>query len=603
MQRVILSLILITQALVALAEYEDNIIISDSEDVYTIVASKSGDKIEKVKKKSTITFEATRTAGTALALEFYNNYITIDKTSGAKPNYRTWIPQDIFYDDSKVCYLELPIKKGGGMKTAVIEKTYTKPEFFTQVILPSSYFIKKKTIKITIPATLSNKINIIEKDFIQGIVSQKITEKNGSITYLYTLTNVPATSSDEPYTPHLGTIMPRLYIVGHFASLKELYKYLHSHTTHIDENIEKVNAFARNLTASCKSEEERISVLTTWVQENIRYIAIEHGEYATRPDYASEVLYKRYGDCKGMSSLLKAMFNAVGLDARLVWIGTEDVGSSFSEIHSLASGNHMICGLVREDSILFVDGTCSYLPIGCYHPSIQGREALIENGDDYILRTIPIQSPNSNSDLLHLDFVIDGNNLVGKQLRTLTGVRQMSLCHSYHSLNKSDREDFLIRTISYPKNNVEVSALSISGDSLEALSTVIHASVVENDACQHLENLIYVNLIPLRYNGVKTINLQNRKNDVLFNYLSNVESYIKLPIPDGYSIKHLPKSYQEDNEWFEAEIIYEEKEGIIKCHARFLLKKREVPLAEIKRWNTLIRGFNQANSEQLILTR
>ena len=48
------------------------------------------------------------------AVEFYNDYITIDKASGAKANYRHWISNDLFYVDSKVCYMDLPIKKKGG---------------------------------------------------------------------------------------------------------------------------------------------------------------------------------------------------------------------------------------------------------------------------------------------------------------------------------------------------------------------------------------------------------------------------------------------------------------------------------------------------------
>ena len=60
--------------------------------------------------------------------------------------------------------------------------------------------------------------------------------------------------------------------------------------------------------------------------------------------------------------------------------------------------------------------------------------------------------------------------------------------------------------------------------------------------------------------------------------------------------------YSSINKWFEAEIIYSIANGIIKCNARFTLIKRDVALNEINQWNLLIRDFNQANSEQLVLT-
>ena len=60
--------------------------------------------------------------------------------------------------------------------------------------------------------------------------------------------------------------------------------------------------------------------------------------------------------------------------------------------------------------------------------------------------------------------------------------------------------------------------------------------------------------------------------------------------------------YSSINKWFEAEINYSIANGIIKCNARFTLIKRDVALNEINQWNLLIRDFNQANSEQLVLT-
>lgn len=603
-QKLWILLIILIFPFSVFAENDDNIIISDAEVIYSIIASKSGNQIKKVKMKSTTIYEATRTSGNALAVEFYNDYITIDKASGAKANYRHWISNDLFYVDSKVCYMDLPIKKKGGTAKAVFEKTYINAAHFTQIILPSaSYFTKNKTIKIVVPATLSSIIKIVEKDFTPEITSQRIIDKDGNITYIYTLSDIPNISSGEPFSPPIETKIPRLYILGQFADLGELYKYLYSYTTDIDENIEQLNSFVADLTKNCNSNQERISKITEWVQQNIRYIAIEHGEYGTRPDKASEVFRKRYGDCKGMSSLLKAMFRFVGLDARLAWIGTEQVGSQYSEIYSLASGNHMICALINADSVLYVDGTSSYLPIGHYHPSIQGRDVLIEDGEsNYILNKIPVQSPMINSDILHSELVISDNKLTGTQSRILTGVNRMSLCAQYNSLDISKRNDFINRFVSYPKKNVDITTSTIIGNSLDASETIISSTILENDACRHLGDAIYINLLPIRYPNAKTINLQNRKQDVLFHFPTNFEANIKITIPDGFKVKHIPMHYSSINKWFEAEINYSIANGIIKCNARFTLIKRDVALNEINQWNLLIRDFNQANSEQLVLT-
>ena len=118
-------LILIAQVMLA---SNDNIVIASSNETYKIEASKDGASLAKVKAHKEIVYEATRTAGNALALEFYDDYVKIDKASasGAKAQYRHWIPEDIFYTDSKVCYLDIPLKEKGKTVKAVFDKTYIR---------------------------------------------------------------------------------------------------------------------------------------------------------------------------------------------------------------------------------------------------------------------------------------------------------------------------------------------------------------------------------------------------------------------------------------------------------------------------------------------
>lgn len=70
---------------------------------------------------------------------------------------------------------------------------------------------------------------------------------------------------------------------------------------------------------------EKIEAVFYWVQDNIRYIAFENGIMGFKPEAASKVYQNRYGDCKGMANLLKEMLKICGYDARLTWIGTNDI--------------------------------------------------------------------------------------------------------------------------------------------------------------------------------------------------------------------------------------------------------------------------------------
>ena len=102
-----------------------------------------------------------------------------------------------------------------------------------------------------------------------------------------------------------------------------------------------------------------------------------HGESGQRPDPASEVLRKRFGDCKGSAILTRDMLRAVGIDARLVWIGTRDIGTDWTDIPNISSGNHMISAVMLPgDSIMFLDGTSTYSTPGNQPYGITGCQAM-----------------------------------------------------------------------------------------------------------------------------------------------------------------------------------------------------------------------------------
>lgn len=580
-----------------------NIVISSCEEYYRIVATKDGEAISEVKSRKEIYYEATRTEGHALALEYYDDYTKINKASapGAEAEYRHWIPEDIFYTDSKVCYLIVPIKKVGKPVKVVFEKTYTKAEHFVEVCFPEVHDVKSKVVKIEVPQSLINKIKIVEKSFTAHISRRVEDGKKGAKIYVYEITEMD-TPKEEEDSPEVSTIIPRIYIVGQYPTLGDLYHHLYGLTTMQDLALDKVKAQAMEITSGCANEEEKIRNILAWVQDRIRYIAIEHGEYGTRPDLASEVLRKRYGDCKGMSMLLKQMLIAVGFDARLVWIGTDNVGATWSEVPTLASGNHMICAVVKGDSILYLDGTASYLPVGIYHSSIQGREAMIENGDSYLLKTVPVQSPNKNLDRTVATYRIENNDLVGEISRTLKGIDKMAVCATYHDVDASNQADLLSKIVVYPKVNVNVSNANIKGCSTQSDSVQISAQVGEIDACNIVNGKIYVDLMPLRSHSLNIYDLKTRKRDISLPYCNRCENEVLIEIPEGYKVQSLPEKYEVNNEWFSASIVYDMKDEFIKCSAYVELKDITIAHSDASTWNKLVREFNQKNREQIVLT-
>lgn len=83
-----------------------------------------------------------------------------------------------------------------------------------------------------------------------------------------------------------------------------------------------VTAKARELTASAKTELDRIRAIARFVQ-GLQYISIDIGigrGNGYRPHSASQVLAKAYGDCKDKANLMRALLQAINISAYPVFI-------------------------------------------------------------------------------------------------------------------------------------------------------------------------------------------------------------------------------------------------------------------------------------------
>jgi len=153
-------------------------------------------------------------------------------------------------------------------------------------------------------------------------------------------------------------------------------------------------------------------------KDNIKYIAFEDGIAGFKPEDAHTVLYNRYGDCKGMSNLLKEMLEIAGFDARLTWVGTRRIPYDYS-IPSLAVDNHMVCSVMLADTSLVLDATEPFQHIDYVGERLQGRQVLIEDGSSYIIKKLAVENININLVEEQIDFEIDLENdlLMGKGLK------------------------------------------------------------------------------------------------------------------------------------------------------------------------------------------
>lgn len=123
---------------------------------------------------------------------------------------------------------------------------------------------------------------------------------------------------------------------------------------------DSVSALARQLTAGCSTNEEKIKKVYDFVRQ-IRYVAVQLGESGLRPNTPHQVLKNNYGDCKDKSILTIALLTAAGIPSYPVLVLTADKGIFDPQFPSW-NFNHMIVKAGDKDGWYWMDPTSEYSP-------------------------------------------------------------------------------------------------------------------------------------------------------------------------------------------------------------------------------------------------
>ena len=184
----------------------------------------------------------------------------------------------------------------------------------------------------------------------------------------------------------------------------------------VARGLEAIRQKARELTAGKADPRERLQALATFVQRDVRYVAVEVGIGGYRPGAPADVLNRRWGDCKDKALLLADLLGAVGIEAYPVLIRLDEEGRVDREFPTPDEFNHLIVAVSKaalagsapapddpaSGEFLFIDATQTSGSLTWLHPGVQDQDALVIRGERSHLVHTPLL-PAVESRLLRLD--------------------------------------------------------------------------------------------------------------------------------------------------------------------------------------------------------
>lgn len=591
------------------------IFISTMNEVYRYELNKVGGM--EVKGDYVINYKCLKPS-TATFVEYYDDdseikNMKIKGVKGVKPYYGMYKRENVFFSDSKVCSFDIPFIQKDSDATVTYSKIYKDARLFLVLPLAERYYTKDRTITLEIPDGLD--VDILKYNLSDNVAFDTIRDDGKkTIRIVIHISNQPEyilEAQTPSYLHNYPYIMavPRAYVDGkrniqYFQTLSDLYNWSKEPLSLMNNDLVTIGKLASDLTKNCMSEEEKIKVLYKWVQLNIRYIAFLDGISGVKPDNAQDVVSKKYGDCKGMSNLLKSMLITQGFDARLAWVATSDIARDLDVTDPKPFANHMICALYADNQLCFLDATVESLALGEVPELLQGQTALIENGDSFEVVQIPKKDVYYNKDSLIVEYVISNNVLQGKAYRSFEGETKHVISYWINNMSIKDKNYEIKKFLK--ENNISDSINNINVTGLDTYLPKISLTYDTNKKSRinTFNDLIYLDLSETRDYDSAKIDLKKRKSALQYSYREYIVREVNCVIPKGYEVHDkLPDDFSIERDKYSFSINYEQKGDTIHRRKEIMIKTPILNTDDFAGWNEDIDALRKAYRQLLVLEK
>ena len=242
-------------------------------------------------------------------------------------------------------------------------------------------------------------------------------EKTGSSGWQWKIPALPAVER-EPMEPARDTLHAEMLISyasdgqppqsGAWQNVGQWYEQLSAKRA---EPTPEITAKALSLTVNTPDFMGRLLAITGYMQDQIRYVAIELGVGGWQPHPAPMVFQNQYGDCKDKATLLIALLQAAGIRAHYLIVDSErgmiepEFPSQFADhmitAIELPPGLHdarlqsVVTGQHGQRYLIF-DPTNTESPAGQLENELQGSYGLLIDGADTQVLMLPVDTPAQN---------------------------------------------------------------------------------------------------------------------------------------------------------------------------------------------------------------
>ncbi|MGZ2371475.1 DUF3857 domain-containing protein [Ancylomarina sp. YFZ004] len=426
--------------------------------------------------------------------------------------------------------------------------------------------------------------------------------------YVWGVNNIKAFKS-EPFSPDFNEIVPRVVPA---PLMFEMEGYKGSQETWADfgkwdnqlikdrdnlplETIEKV----KELTANCKSVNEKIEILYQYMQSKTRYVGIQLGIGGWQPFPAETVDKLGYGDCKALSNYMKALLKAVNIPSNYTSIRAGSGKHYFDKDFVKSQFNHIILMVPMPQDTVWLECTSQTKPCGFLGSFTNDRDALVHTEEGGKLIHTPVYKVDQNTQITSANVIIDINgnakasvitNYKGLQYENLEGIYEDGPEEQKKALYKSIKlSDFTIEKLKLEQNKKRLPESKLELD----LGIKKYLSKTGERLFMPINLMNRKTYIPKK--------LKERKNPIVLNYpYCDIDS-IQYTLPENMTIENLPKTVNLETEFGKYSNQIMVNENKITYIRNYEMYKGQFPAEKYEAIRKFYKSIVRADKAKLIL--
>ena len=435
----------------------------------------------------------------------------------------------------------------------------------------------------------------------------QITPEGAKTRYYWEVGNLPAVRY-EPLAPSSFEILPQVLVspdvfkadnyTGSMASWQKFGQFQYDLAKGRDVLSAELKTRVRELTATARTDAEKIAVLYRYMQENVRYVSVQLGIGGWQPFDAQYVEKNRYGDCKALSNFMKALLQEAGISSCTALVQAGDAVADLPDDFASSQFNHAILYVPGPD--VWLECTSSNAPPNYLGTFTGDREVLLVTEKGGKLARTPALSPEKNTSAARTDIQVttEGKAMINVASE-LTGTLQEWYRDAAQDLPPEELKKKLQEKNPLPQAYFNrLTLLPQTDKPAVRLNYGLEVPQFGSKAGKRL-------FLPI--NPVSAYTDVPPANDDRIHPIVRREGYtwqdtVILRLPEGYTVESIPAentTLTSEFGSYSSQVLREE--GRIRFVRRLEMKPFRAPAARYGEWRTFCRDVAKADGMKVVL--